>query len=130
MGLDRKAARAAWTVFLLGLSIFLAYRARHTLIIFALSLFFAYMLSPLVSFFDHRIPARISRKLSLAIVYVLFLAALVGIGLGIGSAIAEQATSLASKLPQLVKGADPLASLPLPGWLAPLRTRIVDTIRT
>ncbi len=130
MGFEPKAARSAWTVFLLGLLIFLAYRARHTLIIFALSLFFAYMLSPVVNFFDSRIPARVSRKVSLAIVYLLFIAALVGAGIGIGSAIAEQATSLVTKLPELVKGSDPLASIPLPGWADPLRARIVEAIRS
>jgi predicted PurR-regulated permease PerM len=130
LGIDPKAARAAWTVFLIGLTIFLAYAARHTLLIFSLSLFFAYMLTPLVNFIQKFIPPRVSRNVTLAIVYVLFIGAIVGIGFLIGSAIAEQATSLATKLPELVKGNDPLGAIPLPGWLGPLRTRIVDAIRS
>jgi predicted PurR-regulated permease PerM len=129
LGLDLKAARAAWTVFLLGLVILLAYLARHTLLIFSLALFFAYMLTPIVNFVEQFVPPRVSRNVTLAIVYVLFLAAIGGIGFGLGSAIADQATTLASKLPELVKNKDPLEALPLPGWLDPLRTRIVGSIR-
>lgn len=130
LGIDPKAARAAWTVFLIGLAIFLTYAARHTLLIFSLALFFAYMLTPLVNFIQKFIPPRVSRNVTLAIVYVLFIGAIVGIGFLIGSAIAEQATSLATKLPEMVKGKDPLAALPLPGWLDPLRNRIVEAIRS
>ncbi len=129
MGLDSKAASAGWTIFLLGLCIFLAYTARHTLIIFALALFFAYMLTPVVNLVDSRIPSRVSRKISLAIVYVMFIAALVWAGIGIGSSLAEQAASLATQLPGLIKGSDPLASVPLPRWAAPMRERIVEGIR-
>ncbi len=129
MGLDPKAGRAAWTVFLLGLVIFLAYSIRHTLVIFALALFFAYMLTPAVNFVDRQIPASVSRNVSLAIVYLAFIAGLVGAGIAIGSAIAEQATTLITKLPQVVKGTDPLAAIPLPGFLTPMRARIVDAIR-
>jgi predicted PurR-regulated permease PerM len=130
LGIDPKAARAVWTAFLIALFIFLAYAIRHTLLIFALALFFAYMLFPVVNFVQRFIPPRVSRNVTLAIVYLLFLGAIVGIAFGIGSVITDQATSLAARLPDLVKNKDPLAAIPLPGWLAPLRTRIVDTIRS
>lgn len=130
MGIDPRAARAAWTVFLLGLLVYLAYMARHTLLIFILALFFAYMLSPVVNFVEKLVPPRVSRNVTLLIVYVLFIGAIVGIGFGIGSLIVDQATALAARLPEMVKNKDPLAAIPLPGWLAPLRLRIVDAIRS
>jgi predicted PurR-regulated permease PerM len=129
LGIDPKAARAAWTVFLLGLAIFLVYAARRTLLIFALALFFAYMLTPVLNFVQRIVPARFSRNVTLAIVYVLFLGAIVGIGFGVGTAIAEQATNLVYQLPDLVKSKDPLAAIPFPEILDPLRSRIVEGIR-
>lgn len=130
LGIDPKAARATWTVFVIALIVYLAWMARHTLLIFTLSLFFAYMLSPVVNVMARMLPPRLSRNFTLALVYLLFIGVLVGIGFAIGSTIAEQATALASRLPDLIKTKDPLEQLPLPAWLGPLRARIVDTIRT
>ncbi|MBS1877824.1 MAG: AI-2E family transporter [Acidobacteria bacterium] len=127
--MEPRAARAAWTVFVIGLLIYLAYVARHTLLIFSLSMFFAYMLSPVVNFIDRIRPPRLSRNFTLAIVYLLFIALLVGIAFAIGSTIAEQAAALASRLPDLVKTTDPLEFLPLPGWLDPMRARITEALR-
>lgn len=130
LAIDAKAARATWTVFLIGLFIFLAYKARHTLLIFTLSLFFAYMLSPVVTFVSSLLPKRLSRNFTLAVVYLLFIGALVGAAVGIGSTIADQAATLAGRLPELVKNKDPLEQIPLPGWLDPLRARIVEGLRS
>jgi predicted PurR-regulated permease PerM len=130
LGLDRHAARVTWTIFLVALLILLAYLARHTIIVFLVALFFAYMLSPAVQAVDRLIPPRVSRTWALVVVYLAFIAALVGIGFAIGSTIAEQASSLAARLPELIKSQDPLQALPLPAWLDPLRVRIVDTIRS
>jgi predicted PurR-regulated permease PerM len=130
LGIDPKAARATWTVFLVALAIAVLYLARHTIIILVLALFFAYLLSPALGLVERLLPPRISRPLGLATVYLAFLAALVGIGFAIGSAITEQATSLATKLPEVVKSQDPLAALPLPAWLLPLRERLTEMIRS
>jgi len=130
MGLDRHAARVTWTVFLIALLILMAYLARHTIIVFLVALFFAYMLSPAVQAVDRLIPPRVSRTWALVVVYLALIGALVGIGFAIGSTIPEQASSLATKLPELIKSKDPLQALPLPGWLDPLRTRIVDALRS
>src|SRR3974390_3112656 len=120
LGIDPKAARITWTVFLVSLFIFLAYMARRTLLIFALALFFAYMLSPVIRLMGQFAPARVSRNAILAVVYVLFLAAIGGIGFAIGSAVSDQASNLITKLPELVKSNDPLATIPLPQFLDPL----------
>ncbi len=130
LGIDLKTARAAWTVFLVALSIAFVYFARHTIAIFALALFFAYMLYPAVHLVERFLPPRFSRPLGLATVYLLFIAALAGIGTAVGFAIAEQATALAKKLPELVRSQDPLAALPLPSWLLPIRERLGEVIRS
>lgn len=130
LGLDRQAARVTWTVFLIGLTLFLVFQARETILVFTVALFFAYMLSPVVDAVERFGPKRVSRNVSLAIVYVLFLGLLVGIGFAIGGTVADQAANLAAKLPDMIKSQDPLAGIPLPGWLDPLRNRILEAIRT
>lgn len=129
LGIDPRTARSAWTVFLVALAICVAYLARHTLVIFILALFFAYMLSPALSFVERLLPARLSKPLALAFVYVGFLALLVGAGIAIGSAVTEQATNLAGKLPELAQSKDPLAGVPLPEWAIPMRARVNEVIR-
>ena len=128
-GIDRHAARVTWTVFLIGLLLVVLYLARETFLVFSLAVFFAYMLSPVVDIVERFAPTRMSRNLSLAIVYVVLLGALVGLGFVVGSAIGEQATNLTARLPELIKSQDPLKGLPLPGWLGPLRDRIQEALR-
>jgi predicted PurR-regulated permease PerM len=130
LGIDRQAARITWTVFLMALLIFMIWLARESIIVFTLAIFFAYMLWPLVNLVQRFAPPRFSRGLSLAVVYVLLVACIVGIGSGIGSTVAEQAANLAEELPALVQAKDPLATLPLPAALDPIRDRIVTNIRT
>jgi predicted PurR-regulated permease PerM len=130
LGIDQKAARITWTVFLVGLLILVVYLARGTIIIFTLALFFAYMLAPVVDLVYRLVPQRVSRNLALAFVYVLFIGVLVGIGFGIGSAVADEASALSKSLPNLIQNNDPLGSVPLPAWLEPARVRIVEAIRS
>ena len=129
LGIDIRAARVAWTVFLLALLIATAYAIRVTLVVFMLALLFAYMLSPLVNFVQRRLPRRVSPAVALAIVYVLFLGALVSIGFLLGNSIVEQATSLGNQLPEYFKNPGWMKKVPLPGWLDPWRERIVATIQ-
>jgi len=129
LGIDRHAARVTWTVFLIALVILVVYLARETLLVFSLAVFFAYMLSPVVDVVDRFTPTRLSRNLSLGLVYILLLGALVGLSFIIGGAIAEQATRLTARLPELIKSQDPLSGIPLPGWLGPLRERILEALR-
>lgn len=130
LGLDRNAARITWTVFVIALVILLAYMARHTIIVFLVALFFAYILYPAVNTLERLVPARISRTWALVVVYLVFVGALIGIGSAIGSTVMEQAANLSAKLPELIKSKDGLQGLPLPGWLDPLRTRIIEAIRS
>lgn len=127
LGLDRHAARITWTVFLVALFILIVYEARRTIVIFTLAIFFAYMLTPVVNMIDRFIPARVSRTFALAIVYLLLIGALVGIGFAVGSAVADEASNLAKSIPNLAQH-DPLATVPLPALLEPARARIVAAV--
>lgn len=128
LGLDARAARAAWTVFLVALAIFTVYQARATIVVFVLAFFFAYLLAPAVDFISRFFPKRVSRNWALAIVYCSSVALLVYLTSLIGAKIAEQATAFATKMPELLKREDPFSSIPL-GWLEPWRVRIIEAAR-
>src|SRR5438132_1513020 len=52
MGIDPRAARATWTVILIGLLCLVIYSIRNTVFVFIVSLLFAYLLLPLLDFID------------------------------------------------------------------------------
>lgn len=128
LGLDARVARAAWTVFVVALGIAVAYLVRSTLVVFALALLFAYLLTPVVAFVRRYMPARLPPIFALAIVYMALVGILVAAGITIGSRIAEEASSLASKLPDLVQNQAWQEHIPLPDWLD--RTRTLGFLRT
>ncbi len=130
LGLDPRAARATWTAFVVLLAIGLAYLARKTLFVFILALFFAYMLRPVIGFIDAKLTnRRLPKNAVLALAYVVFIGALVGIGFLIGSVVSQQAASLTETLPKLIQQQNPIQSIWLPGWLEPMRGRIGEAIR-
>lgn len=129
LGLDAKAAKYTWTAFLVLLTIYLAYEARGPIVVMLLAVFFAYLLAPAVDFFTRFFHADRARLASLAVVYVLMVGILTAAFILIGSKIAEEAAALASKLPDYIQNGDPLASLPMPDWLAPMRARITAAAR-
>jgi predicted PurR-regulated permease PerM len=129
LGIDSRAARAAWTVFLVALTIVVVYLIRRTILIFTLALLLAYLLSPLVNLLERTLPRRFPRALSLAVVYVLILVLVVSIGGAVGSRIFEEAAQLAGKIPEWLEGKD-LATLPVPEWLEPYRAKAVDAVRS
>lgn len=129
LGLDAKAARAAWTVFLVALAIYTVYLARGPIVVFVLALFFAYLLAPVVDFVTHRVSRTQSRVASLVVVYVVLVTVLGFAIFGISAKIAEQASTLASRLPEYMQKQDPLAALPFPSWLEPLREKIIVAAR-
>ena len=122
LGVDARTLRVVGTVFLFVLLLGIVYLYRDTLMLFALAIFFAYMLAPLVGLVQRIGPRR--RGLALAIVYVILVGALVAIGISLGSRIAEEASNLMTRLPSMLQ-AGRLNSIPLPGWLEPLRDKIV-----
>src|SRR5579885_3497900 len=130
LGIDGRAARFGWTLFLLALVILTAYAIRRTLMVFAVAVFLAYMLTPLVDLVDRYMPRRIPRTVALAIVYLLLIGALVGVGISIGSQIGDEAEALAKQLPGQAQSTVATPSkFPLPAWLEPLRGRITGWIQ-
>ena len=128
LGIDRSAVRVTWTVFLIALTIAMAYAARHAILLFILAIFFAYMLAPVVEYLDQWTPRRLSRKLSLAAVYTVLISLLILAGVSFGSRLSEQGTALLTRLPELLKSQN-MEVRALPSWLEPYRARIVDAIR-
>lgn len=126
LGIDERALRIVWTIFLFGLLLALIYFIRETLMLFALSIFFAYMLSPLVDLIERFVAKR--RTLALAAVYVLFVGGLVGIGFAVVPRIAEEATTLLTNLPGMVTGGA-VSNIPIPHWLDPIRDQVVTAAR-
>src|ERR1700758_3133069 len=126
LGIERRAFRIGWTIFLLGLLIAVIYLIRETILVFAGAIFFSYILWPLVSFVQ-RFGAK-RRTSALAIVYVLLIGAIVGIGFAIIPAIGAQATSLLTRLPSMVNGAE-LSKIPLPVFLDPVRAQVIAAMQ-
>lgn len=128
LGLDQRALKATWTVFLFALAVAVIYTIRGALVTFMLALFLALLLSPLVTFVDHFTSVRIPRTVALTVVYVLLLGAFAAALIAIVSAVATDARMLSGKLPETLRS-DPLAGLPLPAWLEPVRERLGAWLR-
>lgn len=123
LGLDVRVLRGVWTAFLFVLAIALVYLARGTIVIFTLAIFLAHLLAPLVNRLDRHTPRKISRTLSLAIVYLVLLGIAFAVLVPVGSKIGDQASTLAARLPDALKS-DYLSRIPLPGWLEAWRAQI------
>ncbi len=125
LGIDERALRIVWTIFLFALLLGLVYYIRDTILVFAAAIFFAYMLSPIVALIEKFIQKR--RTLALALVYVMLIGALIGIGFAVIPTIAEEATGLVTRLPKLVASGS-LGRFPLPHWLEPVRAEVMGTL--
>jgi len=84
LGIDPRAARAAWTVFLVALAVAASYAIRETLVVLMIALLFAYLLMPLIATVERYTPGRISPRFALVIVYVALLGIIVALGLTVG----------------------------------------------
>ncbi len=123
-GLDDKALRITWTVFLFCLLLAIVYAIRQTLLLFAAAIFVAYMLSPIVGLIQRFLPQK-RRAVALAVVYVLLIGVIVGIGFALIPQLVSQASDLVSRLPSLL-GRAKLATIPLPQWLEPVRAQVLS----
>lgn len=129
LGIDIRALRIVWSIALFAAVVATAYAIRETLLVFVLALFFAYMLSPVVDFLNGRLPKRVARPLSLAIVYLSLLGVLIALGFAIGGRLVDEAHSLVKRLPDLVQNFSGLTKFPLPAWLEPMRDRIINALQ-
>jgi predicted PurR-regulated permease PerM len=126
LGIDEKALRVAWTIFLFTFVLVIVYSLRETLLVFAGAIFFAYILSPIVALIERSLPKR--RTLALGLVYVVLLGAMIGLGFALIPRLASQATSLFTRLPAMVMSGS-WATLPLPSWATPVRGQIMDALK-
>ncbi|MBV8843030.1 MAG: AI-2E family transporter [Bryobacterales bacterium] len=120
LGIDDRALRVFWTLFVLALVLFVIYKIAGTLIVFALAIFLAQLLSPLVDFAERIFPGRYRRVLAIIVVYAVMIGITVAIAIPIGSNIAQQAVAFAERLPEILKS-NPLQHIRLPNWLEPER---------
>jgi predicted PurR-regulated permease PerM len=128
LGIDKRTLQIAWTLFLFALTLLIIYRIGRTLIIFAVALIFSHLLAPIVSFVERRFPARVPRVASLLIVYVVLLGMLAAAIFPLAERLSDEAAALAKKLPDVLKS-DPLAHIPIPGPLEPLRPDITRFVQ-
>jgi predicted PurR-regulated permease PerM len=125
LGIDPKAARITWTVFLVALLVATAFAVRESLAVFVIALLFAYLLAPLVGFVERVTPRQVSPRIALGIVYLAFVGTIVTLALTLGSRLADEANSLAMRLPELVSNPEWMQKVPLPSWLEPARADII-----
>jgi predicted PurR-regulated permease PerM len=129
LGIDPKAARITWTVFLMALLIATAFAVRETLAVFVIALLFAYLLAPLVGFVERITPHQVSPRIALAIVYLALVGTIVALMFTLGSRLADEANALATRLPELVSNPEWMQRIPLPAWLEPARADIISKVR-
>lgn len=129
LGFDLRVARIVWTTFVVALLLFLLYAARSTLLVVTFAIFFSYLVYPLITLVEHRRPQRVPRTVSIAIVFIIVVAALVLAGALFGTRMVDEATKLGQKIPDLVSAQNTASHFPLPHVLEPLRERILGVVR-
>ncbi len=129
LGLEPRAARATWTVFLVSLVLWLLYRLRRVLFVLFAAVLLAYLLAPAVNLLARFTRRRLSRTLTLAAVYVLFVGLIALVLTLLGVRVAEEASAMAGKLPVWAQELGSRLQVPAPGWLEPARAALLDTLR-
>jgi predicted PurR-regulated permease PerM len=129
LGIDWRAARVTWTVFLFTLVLLVLYVAREAILIFVAAFFLAYMLTPLLNFVSRRTPPHVSRIAALAFVYIVVVAIVVLLVSWIGGQLIQEATTLAQRLPDYIRKHN-VADIPLPSWLEPARQRLLEALHS
>jgi predicted PurR-regulated permease PerM len=99
LGLDARAARVVWTVFVLAGALALVYLMRSLLVLLVFSVFFAYLIMPLVAAAQRWVPALQPRLRAIVVVYVVLFGALGLIGTAIGPTVSTEVRGLAERAP-------------------------------
>lgn len=128
LGIDPRAARITWTVFLVLLFLDLAWMARTTLLVFTIALLLAYLLHPLVELTRKFLPPKWPSSVAPAVVYISGLLIIGTAILTIGTRIASEATQLATRLPEFVHQRDHFLDDHLPTLLAPYKEQIATAL--
>ena len=129
LGIDARAARAAWTVGLVALAFYAVYLVRKTLLVFVLALFLAYLIAPLVRLIERVNWRRLPRTVSVAEAFLLVVGlAALGFALVAPSA-SDEARKLAEQLPKLTETTTLAEKTRLPAWLEPYRARVAGVLQ-
>ena len=128
LGFDSRVAKITWTVFLVGLILYVAYTVRATLLVVVFAIFFSYLLYPLVELVERFKPRRMPRALSIGLVFIVTIAIIGVSGTLFGSTITDEAVRLGKQLPTLLNPANISERLPLPGFLEPQRAKLLAFI--
>jgi predicted PurR-regulated permease PerM len=128
LAFNRRAAAIVWTAGLVLLAFYLAFAVRQTIFVFLLALFVAYMVAPLVRRLL-RLAPRLSRNTAVAIVFVVLTMIAVLVLAVTGPRVAEQSKRFVEQLPALLNDTNLSDRIPMPDWLAPYRSRVVEFVR-
>jgi predicted PurR-regulated permease PerM len=135
LGIDPRAARIVWTVFMIVLLLAVLYAIRRVILLFVFAMFLAYLLTPVVDFIDRHVSRRrLPRNATLLAIYLVLLTVIGIVATGIGSRVGEEAVTLASRIPIYLRDPAQIDALPLPWWLKQHRDLILgwtfEQIRT
>jgi predicted PurR-regulated permease PerM len=132
LGFDGRAARYVWTAAVILLLLVALYRIRTTLFVFIVALLVAYLLTPLVDLLDRALPTSRTRTPALVAAYLILIGLLIFAGVELGSRIVDEASSLQTKLSDLLEqnGGPPQAvGKQPPGWVDTIVNGIGSQIR-
>jgi len=125
LGFDTRTAKIVWTVFLVAFLLFFTYSIRQTLLVVTFAIFFSYLLYPLIALAERHLPATLPRTVSIGAVFALVILLVAVAGSVLGSQIADEASKLSQQLPSLLNVENISRRIPLPGFLEPLRVRLL-----
>src|SRR5208283_4051383 len=97
LGIDPKAARAAWTYAVVVLLLFAVYLIRKTLLVFVIALMFAYLLYPLIDAIDKKFSLK-SRTTAVAFPFLLIFGLLTVFGVSVRHQVKSEAAQLAMQV--------------------------------
>ena len=128
LGFDTRTAKIVWTAFMVALALFFVYSIRQTLLVVTFAVFFSYLVYPAIAWAERHAPPAVPRSALIAAVFLLvFIVIAVAAG-ALGSQIADEASKLSEQLPRLLDVKNISERIPLPGFLEPLRVRLVTFI--
>ena len=130
LGFDSRTAKVVWTAALMMLLFYAVYLSATTIIVVIFAVFFSYVLFPLVELTQRWLPKRVPRTVSISLVFLVVLG-LAGTAVALfGSQIESEAVALSQKLPTQLNAEDVSNKIPLPGFIEPMRERIMSFVRT
>lgn len=128
LGVDLRTAKIVWTVFLVALTLFFAYSVRQALLVVTFAIFFSYLVYPAIAWAQKHAPPSVPRTALIGTVFLLVFIVIALVATVLGSQIADEASKLSAQLPRLLDIKNISDRIPLPGFLEPLRARVVALI--